>query len=393
MKSFIMKALSIGAHEELSESKKVAIQLGTLDAYWSFTCIASYFFIGLYFKTYPIAIVHFSSLCLLVFSLWLLSKKKYDFGRFLIHFICIYEVFFTVDCYPPNSGIELFYFPTIMIPFITFSVDEQWKGNIQVVLASIVYIVHSYLGTGLIFDVNPMPVDRGIAVGFVLSYIPLILGFLRWQVKMSRDKVMDQHEELLQTSTMKAIGEMSVEIAHEINNPLQSLSLQLSVMKERGATPSDLDNMEHTIQKIGKLVQGIKDLGSKSEKKDEFVFSKIMEDLLAISADRIKEMGIQVFIEGDSELKIYGHSRQIFQVMNKLFNCSINSLKDEQNKWIKINVCKKNQFIHITMMTNVSMVVTDLEISKSVLEKSNGSVFLDPLSSHTKIIMLLPLAK
>jgi hypothetical protein len=393
MKPAIIRALSIGVHEDLSESKRVAIQLGTLDAYWSFTCMACYFVFALYFKTYPIATVHFSSLCLLVFSLWLLTKKKYDFGRFLIHFICIYEVFFTVDCYPPNSGIELFYFPTIMIPFITFSVDEQWKGNIQVVLASIVYIVHSYLGTGILFNVNAMPVDRGVAVGFVLSYIPLILGFLRWQVKNSRDKVMEQHADILDNSTMKVIGEMSVEIADKINNPLQSLSLQVAVLKNKGtASEEDMTKMEQTIYKIGKLVQGIKDLRSKSEIKDDFLFSKALEDILIISADRIKDQNIKVYIEGDTQLKVHAHSRQIFQVLMKLITEAMNSLKDEDQKWIKIDICRKNNFIHVSMMTNVSTFKTDLDVSKSVVERSNGSIFLDPLSSHSRIVLLLPLS-
>ena len=394
MKSAIMWAVSVGVHDDLSESKRVAIQLGTLDAYWSFTCIACYFFIALYFKTYPIAMVHLFSLVLLPFSLWLLSKKRYDLGRFIIHFICIYEVFFTVDCYPPNSGIELFYFPTIMIPFITFSVDEQWKGNIQVVLASIVYVVQSYLGTGLIFEVNPLPVHQGVAIGFVLSYIPLILGFLRWQVKSSRDKMMNQQEKLLQSSTMKAIGEMSVQIAHEINNPLQALSLQLAVIREKGMAVSreEMSKMEETIQKMGKLIQGIKDLGCGSETKDEFIFSKILEDILVISADRIKDLGIKVYINGDTELRVYAHSVQIYQVLMNLFTNAMNSLKNEEERWIRIDVSVKNHFMHISVTTKASTITTDLDVSRSVVEKSNGSLFLDPLSSHTRIVVLLPLA-
>lgn len=397
MKQAFLKALSIGVHGDLSESRRLAIQLGTLDAYWTFVCIAVYFGIALHFKTYPIAILHFISLNLILVGLWLLTKKRYDLGRFLIHFICIYEVFLTVDCYPANSGIELFYIPTIMIPFITFSVDEQWKGNIQVVLGSLAYIVQHFIGTGVVFDINPMPVDRGVAIGFVISYMPLILGFLRWQVKDTKDKLVEQQKELLHSSTMKVIGEMSVNLAHEINNPLQSLSLQLSVLKDknRAATEEEMQKMEMTIQKMGKMIHGIKELGEKSIKaRQEFHFSKVLEDILILSAERIKEEGIQVYINGDSGLEINGHSGQIAQVLMNLLNHAFHSVKKLNDKGIWIELSEKNHFLQITVSTKATRESgwVELNLSKSIVEKNKGSLFLDESTADQKHILLLPLA-
>lgn len=397
MKQAFLKALSIGVHGDLSESRRLAIQLGTLDAYWTFVCIAVYLGIALHFKTYPIAILHFVSLNLILVGLWLLTKKRYDLGRFLIHFICIYEVFLTVDCYPANSGIELFYIPTIMIPFITFSVDEQWKGNIQVVLGSLAYIVQYFIGTGVVFDVNPMPVDRGVAIGFVISYMPLILGFLRWQVKDTKDKLVEQQKELLHSSTMKVIGEMSVNLAHEINNPLQSLSLQLSVLKDkkRAATEEEMLRMEETIQKMGKMIHGIQELGEKSLKaRQEFHFSKVLEDILILSADRIKEDGIQVYINGDSALEINGHSGQIAQVLMNLLNHAFHSVKKLNDKKIWIDLSEKNHFLQITVSTKATRESrwVELNLSKSIVEKNKGSLFQDESTADQKHILLLPLA-
>lgn len=397
MKQAFLRALSIGVHGDLSDSRKLAIQLGTLDAYWSFVCIAVYFFIALHFKTYPIAILHFFSMNLIIVGLWLLTKKHYDLGRFLIHFICIYEVFFTVDCYPANSGIELFYIPTILIPFITFSVDEQWKGNIQVFLGSLAYIAQYFIGTGVVFDINPMPIDRGVAIGFVLSYMPLILGFLRWQVKDTKDKLVENQKELLHSSTMKVIGEMSVNLAHEINNPLQSLSLQLSVLKDknRPATKEEMERMEETIQKMGKMIQGIKELGQKSQKaRQEFRFSKLLEDILILSSDRIKEAGIQIYINGDSELDISGHSGEIAQVLMNLLDHAIHSVKKTSEKGIWLDLREKNHFLQITVTTKVSKESqwVELDISKSIVERNKGSLFLDESTDDQKHVMLLPLS-
>lgn len=354
LKDFFSKAISIGLHGELPDSTRVAIQLGTLDAYWSFACAGIYLFLAWYQNANLLFYVHLLSMIGYIGGIWLFTLRRYDLGRYLIHSICIVEVYLTVDSYPSTSGIELFFFPTLMIPFITFSVHEQWKGNIQVIMACLAYVLQQYLGTGYFFPVlDKTPVDKMVAIVLVVSYVPLILGFLRWQVKATNAKLIREQEKNLQASTMKIIGEMSVEIAHEINNPLQKLSLQLAVLKEKGSlTADETKKMEETISQMGTMVQGLKNLNKIVEsQKEEFLFSKVMEHILIVSSDRIKEYGVQIRITGDTNLKIYGHSVQISQVLMNLLNNALESVKYLKEKWITIEVSEKNHFLQLAVRT------------------------------------------
>lgn len=396
MRSAFLRAVSIGITKDLPEQRRLAIQIGTLDAYWSFVCAFIFLLVGYFHGSKPLVLVHAASMVAYVVGMWFLIRRNYDIARFLIHCVCIVEVYLTVDSYPVISGVDLFYFPTMMIPFLTFSVDEQWKGNIQIALACLAYVLQQYLGIGYFLPVmENTPVDKMVSIILVVSYVPLILGTLRWQVKATKDKLMAKQEELLHTSTMKVIGEMSVEIAHEINNPLQKLSLQMSILNDKGNIPKeDMKKIDETIQNIGKMIQGLKNLGQKEQRyEEEFYFSKVLEDVLILSADKIKESGIQVYINGDTQLKVLGHSSQISQVLITLLSKAIHSMQTSKEKWIKIDLHEKNHFLQIAFSTesSSSFYELDLEISKSIVEKNKGSMFFDKSKPSSKLVILLPL--
>lgn len=396
MKSAFLRAVSIGVTEDLSDQRRLAIQIGTLDAYWSFFCAFIFLLVGYFHKSPDLVLVHAASMVAYIIGMWLLVQRKYDLARFFVHCTCIVEVYLTVDSYPVMSGVDLFYFPTMMIPFLTFSIDEQWKGNIQIALACFAYILQQYLGIGYFLPVmEKTPVDKMISIVLVVSYVPLILGTLRWQVKVTKDKLISQQENLLHASTMKVLGEMSVQIAHEINNPLQKLSLQMNVLNDKGSIPeSDMNCIKETIQSMGKMIQGLKKLGENGAvPAEEFYFSKVLEDVLVLSSDKIKEAGIQVFINGDTELKVLGRSSQISQVLINLLSKAIHSMQMADEKWIKIDLVEKNHFLQISFSTKStsSFYELDLETSKGIVEKNKGSMFFDKTAPSSKLVILLPL--
>lgn len=395
MRSVFLKAVSIGVSDDLSDQRRLAIKIGTLDAYWSFVCAFIFLIVGALHGSKALVFVHVMSMIAYILGIGLLMKRKYDLARFLVHCVCIVEVYLTVDSYPVISGVDLFYFPTMMIPFLTFSIDEQWKGNIQIVLASLAYVLQQYLGIGYFLPVNEnTPVDKMVSIILVISYVPLILGTLRWQVKVTKDKLLAKQEELLHTSTMKVIGEMSVEIAHELSNPLQKLSLQMSILKDKGIIPEDeMQKFKESIQSMGTMILGLKNLGKNGQPESDFNFSKVLEDVLILCADKIKEEGIQVYINGDTQLKVLGHSSQISQVLINLLSKAIHSMRDVKEKWIRVDLVEKNHFLQISVSTETgsSFYELDLEVPKSIVENNRGSMFFDRSVTNEKLIILLPL--
>lgn len=419
LKQFFFRLISIGIHSKLSEEKKLAIQISTLDGYWSLIAISFYIIDAVSKNLYPLYHLHIMSLIITLLGIWFIKKHWYDIARPLIHIIGLIQIFITGDCAGVYSGYEFYYFTSIAIPFITFTYQEQWKGNILTALACLTFLFQLRFGTGhlgIVWETNEK--DKFIALLFVMSYFLLIFTFARWQLKNIQRDISKQYDELVHSSKMVALGEMSSGIAHEINNPLQSLSLNLSIVKEKFTWGDDLEllsKMERTIQNMGKLVQGLKDLSKKDLTGTEMVtFSKLVDDVLTISADKLRDQNITIFVNGDTSAKIEAHPVQISQVLLNLILNSVDAVKDHQVRWIRIEYWKKNSFLQVsvtdsgkgiskeivhrimepffTTKRNEKGTGLGLSISKSIIEKNNGKIYYDTSSVNTRFIILLPLA-
>lgn len=418
LKSFIWAVFSIGIHDGLSEEKKLALRIALMDAYWSLVAMSFYTIYSIQNNLFPAAYIHLGCFALTIFGTILIGFRRYDMGRVLVHMIGLAEIFLTADAVGVRSGYEFYYFTSIAVPFITFTFEEQWKATVLTTIACLTLLFQQIAGHGLIMDhMEVPPEDRMIAIFFVMSYVLTVFSIGRIQLKKAHKKIHERSEELMKASNLIVLGEMSAGIAHEINNPLQSLSLNLMVMKEKFPQPDLISHHsinESLIQKMGKMVQGLKDLSKSDQQNDSevFVFSKIMEDVLAITAGRIKKNNIQVFIHDENLLKTRASKVQITQVLINLFNNSIDAVKQLDVKWIKVEVERWDQFLQISISDSgkgISSHIADcmmqpffttkdrnhgtglgLSISKSIIEKNNGSLFYDSSSENTKFIILLP---
>lgn len=418
LKILFWSAFSIGIHDGLSEEKKLALRIALMDAYWSLVAMSFYTVYSFQNNLFPAAYIHLACFTLTILGTVFLGLRKYDVGRILIHQIGLLEIFLTADAVGVKSGYEFYYFTSIAVPFIVFTFDEQWKAITLTTISCSVLLFQQIAGDGLIMNhMEVPPEDRMIAVLFVMSYVLTVFSIGRIQLKKAHKNLKERSDELMKASNLIALGEMSAGIAHEINNPLQSLSLNLMVMKDKFPHEDLISHHsinESLIQKMGKMVQGLKDLSKSDQQHDAevFVFSKIMEDVLAITAGRIKKNNIQIFIHDEQLLKTRASKVQVTQVLINLINNSIDAIKQLEVKWIKVEVEKWDQFLQISISDSgkgISSNVADnmmqpffttkdrnhgtglgLSISKSIIEKNNGSLFYDSSSENTKFVILLP---
>lgn len=331
----------------------------------------------------------------------------------------MFGIFYANDVFGTESGFEFYYFTSIMMPHLTFSLDEIWKGIPLSAAACVTFITQQIYGTGLLLDpITAPPEERIIAIIIVVLFVITILSVARWRLYNAQLEVNLKNEKLLKATNLMALGEVSAGIAHEINNPLQSLSLNLSVMKEKFPNEEFNEHYqinEGLIQKLGKIVQGLKDLSRNdyARQTEVFVFSKVVEDVLVLSSERIKKKNIQIYINDDHLLKARANQVQITQVLINLVNNSIDAVQELDERWIRISVSQKNSVLQISISDSgkgISEVVADnmmkpfyttkghssgtglgLSISKNIIEKNNGSLYYDSSSANTSFIILLPL--
>lgn len=420
IKDPIIRAISIGVHPGLSEGKKLAIQIATLDAYWTFLTYSFYLGYAIYNNIYPLVYIVLSFLFFVAVGIWFFYKQSYDIARPLVYLVSTISVYYGVDGAGFNSGFEFYYFTGIAIPFIIYSFEEQWKGNILICLLSAIFVFQYSIGTGHFAEPLPAePSDKLIAIVFVISYFLVVFSYGRRQLRWAHKEIEKQYNDLIHTSKMAAIGEMAGGIAHEINNPLQTLSLQMVVLKDKVDDPEVSKKfavMEEIIQKMGKIVSGLKDLSRKDNSKNAEVYSFLnnIEDIKTLCSPKIDEEDIAFSIHGSTDVRVFAHPIQVSQVLINLMNNAIEAIKNTDNKWIKILVEEKQSFLQVSLTDSGSGIPNHvvekmmepffttknpsegtglgLSISKSLMEKNNGSLYYDVKAPNTTFVILLPSA-
>jgi signal transduction histidine kinase len=167
----------------------------------------------------------------------------------------------------------------------------------------------------------------------------------------------------IHSARLASLGEMAGGIAHEINNPLMIISGKTSSIQRNLKTESpnmdkvmsDLEKINATTVRIAKIVKGLLTFARIGEQKifENTKVDNIIYDVSLFCLERAKTMGIDLHLNVDKDLFIYGNSIQISQVLLNLINNSIDAISNSVNPWIKIEV------VNITTTNQIRFSVTD----------------------------------
>ena len=140
-------------------------------------------------------------------------------------------------------------------------------------------------------------------------------------------------KQLRRDEKLKALGELSAGLAHEIRNPLASISGSIQVLRDalklKGA---DKRLMEIVIKETERLNELITDflLFARPEQKDKAVFdvSKVIEETISVFSNSPEASNISIGCKLEGSAYIKGNSRQIRQVFWNLFLNASQAMKD-----------------------------------------------------------------
>lgn len=373
LKKSLVKSLSFAIHPQLDENKKIAIQIASFDGIASVISISLYLF-GISSGLFTLHFLHITTITFCLFGLWLLKRHHYNAGRFIIFYAGLAEIYFCLDAVAVSSGMEFYYFPSLIVPFVVFTPDEVRKSIALSMSALCLYVFQQLIGPGHFSAISEVShIERIITIAILFTYVFGLFSVSRWQMNRAQKKIESQQSELIHISNIAALGEMSGGIAHEINNPLQILSTQLSFLKKQllliPEVPVKIIDqttvMENTILRISKLVKGLKNL-----------------------------------------------SRNIASDPPTIFPVSFAIDDVTKDKWITLNVTKKNGTIYISVTDSGSGIPKEvankimhpffttkapgrgtglgLSISNGMMEKIGGKLYLDQSSVNTKFVIELP---
>lgn len=182
------------------------------------------------------------------------------------------------------------------------------------------------------------------------------------------EELKNTHAQIIQSDKLKVIGEMTANISHEINNPLTvavgnteliSFALESSDLNsQREQIKTFHHNIEHSLDRIHKIITNMKEYLHKNEEKKEYCNAQdIIEKAKAFVAPSLNGSDIEVKtrIEGKAPILLVNQVK-IEQVLVNLINNAIDILQEKEVDHPVIEIdCQVEaggNFVYITVSDN-----------------------------------------
>lgn len=244
---------------------------------------------------------------------------------------------------------------------------------------------------------------------------------------VQKDKEIEQNRiQISNSSRLAALGEMAGGVAHEINNPIQILSLsieQLKIMLENDKINGQeclkiCDQMEGTVDRVTNIVKGMKLVArdGNNDPYEKIDLKKLLDETLGFCKERFKNHGVQMinFEDADSSFEVKGQKVRLSQVLLNLLNNAFDAISKNNTKIIRIHLSKINEKIELSITDNGPGVPEEVEekifqpffttkevgkgtglglsISKTIIEQHKGRFYLDK-TNKSKFVIEMPIYK
>jgi signal transduction histidine kinase len=241
-----------------------------------------------------------------------------------------------------------------------------------------------------------------------------------YEMKQQQKK---KFEEILRgQAKFSALGEMTMGIAHEMNNPLgiilhRANHLRTQVLQnniEKESLVRNLDHIQATSENMTKIIRSLKNysVDNKNEEFSTVNLINIVEETLSYCKDRMRLHSIDLILDKVPDVMIQCRTTQIAQVILNLLNNAFDAVVGLEEKWIKISFNQKVNSIEIlvtdsgpgipfhirkkmmqpffTTKTTASTGL-GLSIAMNIVEGHNGKLSYEEQSGHTTLKVELPL--
>ena len=154
--------------------------------------------------------------------------------------------------------------------------------------------------------------------------------------------------QLVQAGKLKALGEISAGISHELNQPLAAMQN----FSENGAKMLDLNKIEDArinfdligtqINRITRIIKSLRAFARKEKETIEAIdLQEVIKETLSLSKSRIDFEKVDIeWHHEDKEIMVMGGHVRLQQVVINLLTNAIDSMQNKKNKKISIKILK-----------------------------------------------------
>lgn len=249
-------------------------------------------------------------------------------------------------------------------------------------------------------------------------------SYLDKKIKEKTQELYETQAMLMNAAKMAALGEMAGGVAHEINNPLASISLvsqQIKNLVSKDASKWQDKILEmseivsDSVHHIASIVHGLRTF-SRDASKDAFSstpLKSVVKNTLNLCQAKLASSKVKLEVgELSDEVHIYCRPVQIAQVLLNLIANAFDAVESLPEKWVKISFQDKKDHIEISVIDSGKGVPEELRekifqplfttkevgkgtglglsISKGIIKAHSGTLTLNTESPYTEFTLLLP---
>lgn len=238
------------------------------------------------------------------------------------------------------------------------------------------------------------------------------------ELKIKEKELLDSQAREHHSNKLSSLGEMASGIAHEINSPLQSITLSTHMLKKDDKLNTEqLERIDRAVFNITNIVESLRKM-SRDSSQDDFEsvsVSDIIDDVLGLTTERYKIRSIKLniaYVNNCQAVKLVCQRLQIGQVLVNLLNNSYDAIEQLDEKWIDITIKDLQNEMQITITDSgkgIDIIKRDkifepmfttkdigkgtglgLSISSEIIKKHSGTLTLDPNCQNTSFVLSLP---
>lgn len=175
------------------------------------------------------------------------------------------------------------------------------------------------------------------------------------ELKARMEAQQEAENKLIQAAKLAAVGEMAAGIAHELNNPLTTVTgfseLVLEETPEDSVHRHELEMVLREARRASDVVRGLLDFSRQGERtRTRADLNEIVEDVIALTRHLIRTNKVQLSVNLASELPWVSIDRnQMKQVLLNLIHNALQAMSSGGDLEVATAICKRDDHDWVTM--------------------------------------------
>ncbi|PTS82502.1 two-component sensor histidine kinase [Pseudomonas sp. HMWF032] len=190
---------------------------------------------------------------------------------------------------------------------------------------------------------------------------------LEREVALRTAELREAQEGLVHAAKMAALGQMSAAMAHEINQPLTAMQMQLGSLRllldsgRQDDVRKGLQRIDALLQRIGGLTGHLKTFARKSPAglSERLRLNDVLEQALQLLAPRLRSEQVQLYREIDSQVPVLGDAIRLEQVLLNLLNNALDAMADSTVRQLQIRIERQGEYVVLSIADSGGGIATD----------------------------------